>query len=835
MKKTARALRIRCLLVLLSVILAFPAIYRALPWIIAESLRYRLVLAGFTQVEVRTGYPSRDELSLDAIQLSRRSGNRISTLRATGVTVRYRPLELLSGRFARIHIPHAEIESGFIAGEAPARDEPAETARPSGLGALAPRYLLSRLPSDEAYLDALDAEFRIPDGRNYRVHATGRVANEQGLLTGEIRPAEGQALAFSAHVTASGGFELDLRAAGVSAPPVLHVVLHATAVDDRHLHIDGSARAELDGIMRLLRTGFRSEEKWPALAGTLESRWQGVVPMAADDWDAMKIGSDHSLKIKTGRANDAIRAIESRLEASVGIEGRRIRWRIGNRSELSARFEGRTDASAEPRIAMTFPNGMAGQAEIATERLNLRVAPGFSAHLVSALPSGFSSSGIDIELADGANLSYDTKPGRWAWEPFAFSTRPASLNWPGGAVEADAIALKIGELAGERAEWRGKGELRVANLKPKIQGKPLPAGEVRVEFQANPKQLGLEGAVTLSHGRVTLTGRARHALAGGGGSAQFDLTPVVFGESDFKLSQLLEPWPYPLDLHAGRIEAAGDSSWSRAPSRGALHFENRFTVTAEGLAGRFQSIGFKGLDARLVLSDLNGLQTVDPARISVARLDAGIPLTHLIMDAAVAGHAGSSGPTIDLRQFDVDLLGGTAHGGPVRWNAAHPDSPVVLALKRISLSQIVALERQQGVEASGLLDGRLPLEITKTHVALRGGELQARPPGGWIRYRPTEKVKAMAGANPGLEFVNQALSNLQYETLKVNADSTPAGDLALRVGLRGHNPDWQSDRPIHLNLNLQENVLMLLRSLRVADDLTDRMNRQIQERYRKKH
>jgi hypothetical protein len=205
------------------------------------------------------------------------------------------------------------------------------------------------------------------------------------------------------------------------------------------------------------------------------------------------------------------------------------------------------------------------------------------------------------------------------------------------------------------------------------------------------------------------------------------------------------------------------------------------------------------------------------------------------MKAAVTSYAGSAGPIIDLRQFGANILGGTIHAIPVRWDTVHPGTPVTLTLKGLSLSQIIALERHQGVEGSGLLDGRLPLEITNTHVALRGGELEARPPGGWIRYRPTEQVKAMAKDNLSLQFVNQALSNLQYNTLKAKADSTPKGDLTLRVELKGHNPDWQSGRPIHLNLNLQENILMLLRSLSVADDLTDRMNRQIQEHYRKIH
>ena len=88
----------------------------------------------------------------------------------------------------------------------------------------------------------------------------------------------------------------------------------------------------------------------------------------------------------------------------------------------------------------------------------------------------------------------------------------------------------------------------------------------------------------------------------------------------------------------------------------------------------------------------------------------------------------------------------------------------------------------------------------------------------------------MANNNPSMNILLQALGNLNYEVLKVNADSTLDGDLTLKVALKGRNPDWQSGRPIHLNLRLEENIPKLLRSLHLADDI----NTRVQEHYRNK-
>jgi hypothetical protein len=363
----------------------------------------------------------------------------------------------------------------------------------------------------------------------------------------------------------------------------------------------------------------------------------------------------------------------------------------------------------------------------------------------------------------------------------------------------------------------------------------LLTGEVSIKFQGDSKQFDFESVAALSQGKLLLTGRARHRLSSGRGSAYFDLAPVVFGESGSTLKQLLEPWPYPVDLHAGRIQAHGSGSWKLPTgdgSREALRFRNKITVKAEGLTGQFKTIPFKGLDAYLVLSD--GLRKVDPVRISIERLDPGVPITWLAAEAAVTAHADGSGYHIDLHRFDANLLGGAVHAVPGQWDTARPGHPMILNVKGLSLGQIIALEMEQGVEGSGTLDGRLPLQIAQNHVAIRGGELHARAPGGWIRYQPTGGAKALAEDNIGLQFVTQALSNLHYKTLKIKADSTPKGDLDLRVELRGHNPDWQANRPVHLNLNIQENIPMLLHSLSVAEDLTERVTRQVQEGYRKK-
>jgi hypothetical protein len=831
-KLTGRAPRNRRLLISLVGLLAPITIYWALPSVIAEFLQYRLALAGFTRVDIAAGRPSWDELRIDSIQASRRSGNRLLVVSAAGVRIRYRPLELLSGRLTSIRIEKTNIESRF--------DEAGhsldDTGDESGPLAFAPGHWLSDLPTDELSLERLNVDFRTTGGGVYAARAAAHVQNGRATLSGDLRPSAEQPFNFSAHANANGEFTLNVRAFGDAAPPVLDITVRGGDVTNGNMSVDGELRASLDGITGLLKPWLGSSRELPPATGRLESQWRGTVPVAGRSWDALELSSDHDLRIAMEVPNSSVRSVESHVRASASIAGRQIRWRIEEPSTLSARFTDTSNARSMPAAVMTFPKGMTGVVELAPENLIFDVAADSVMRLSPIEWNGISLSALDIALARTAKFRYDPELARWNFEPFELLTKPVTLRWTSGEIQIDPVSCKINALTRSNAGWEGKGEWRSRSVKPIVLDKRLPAGEISIKFQGDSKQLDFESVAALSEGKLLLTGRARHRLSSGRGSAYFDLAPVVFGESASTLKQLLEPWPYPVDVHAGRIHVHGSGSW-RLPtgdrSRETLRFRHKITVGAEGLAGQLKAVHFKGLDAHLVLS--NGFRKLDPVRISIERLDPGIPITWLAAEGAVTAHADGSGHRIDLHRFDAHLLGGTVHGIPDQWDTARPGPPIILNLRGLSLGQIIALEMQQGVEGSGILDGRLPLQITKTYAAIHAGELQARPPGGWIRYRPTEGAKALAEDNVGLQFVNQALSNLQYKTLKIKADSTPKGDLDLRIELRGHNPDWQANRPIHLNLNIQENIPMLLHSLSVADDLTERVTRQVEEGYRKKH
>ncbi len=51
--------------------------------------------------------------------------------------------------------------------------------------------------------------------------------------------------------------------------------------------------------------------------------------------------------------------------------------------------------------------------------------------------------------------------------------------------------------------------------------------------------------------------------------------------------------------------------------------------------------------------------------------------------------------------------------------------------------------------------------------------------------------------------------------------------------LQGNNPDYESGREINLNINVQQNMLKLLESLRYVDGLNEVLDQRVQQFYQR--
>ena len=399
------------------------------------------------------------------------------------------------------------------------------------------------------------------------------------------------------------------------------------------------------------------------------------------------------------------------------------------------------------------------------------------------------------------------------WSPPGDGT-PAlemTLGGEGGGWSLDGRA-RLAPLAGLAARWGLPLEDAAGELLLSARGRgPAAAGTLRLE----------EAALTLGALRlwgVSLAGRFRAA-----GPGAWDLTLVPGGRltlgpggaGDGPAATLVLQADLPLELRPGALSLPAGLRLGVQGAHGAWR--------ADGGALRLAPLS-------VVLAG-GGWRLPAPARLSLvlprletpSRVLGRLGPIRLEMDA---GRTGTRPPRVVLRRLEAGALGGVvALGRPLPLWPRPARSRTLVAVAGLDLARLVALEQRPELEASGRLDGSLPLELSPRGLRVEAGRLAARPPGGVIRYRPGPGARA--GGSPELGLTYRVLEDFRYHHLAARVDYSPAGDLRLRVALRGRNPAAAGGRPVHLNLSLEENLPALLRSLGLAGELGGQVERRL--------
>ena len=221
----------------------------------------------------------------------------------------------------------------------------------------------------------------------------------------------------------------------------------------------------------------------------------------------------------------------------------------------------------------------------------------------------------------------------------------------------------------------------------------------------------------------------------------------------------------------------------------------------------------RDLDAELALNWDDGaahLATVTP--LTLASLDVGVPITDLSLDLD------SDLTTWTVRRADARVLGGEIRTPQLTWPSPSWQ-PVVIT--RIELSRLAALQGEPAVALSGRVGGYIPLQLLPDSVAVNNGRLANETPLS-LAILPSSGAQAMAQSNQAVSIALDALNPLRIDTFQAQVDMAADGWLDARVTIRGQNPQ-RNNLPVVFNYTHRENVLELLRSLRIGDQITDQV------------
>jgi len=681
------------------------------------------------------------------------------TIVARDLVLRYRWADVWRGRLASLHIGALELRRRHRAGVAQV-----------GVPPLVSPALLRSLPVDVIEVASL------------RLHSfwgdwQGRASlRHEGLaMTLENRAHDVCQL----EMQAQGAF--DLHCAG----PALHV---AGKLQERGQQFELALEwtSDLAKLNSLLLHAGQMLDLAPTGGLVLQGRFS--LPRDARSWDALR-GQAH-MAVQASLLDGALRA---RFDGTLALAARQLAWRLDDQARLHI------------DELQLHGSHLAGVVDWRGRAVELRLQPQ-AQWLVRGRPGrGLRRLRLRLMLPDGARIRLGETPTL-----LHDTVVRAALQAESHGV---AVTIPDGRIDLSAGAWsEAHGVLRAREIRFARAGAVVHGRDVHLAFARRQGRWRGEGRMLFGDGVMPV----HLAFAYGGQQGWLRLRTgmreiAAHGPRVQSVLRALRPG---LTLRAGRW----DLRLQFHVRDGHTHGEVRLQV--QDLSGEDHGYIFTRAQGRLVFSYRDGSWRLAPATWSLARLQAGLDVRDLTLRVSMTRPAG--GRSIwRIDALSARLLGGTLAAASSVVDFNRPRNELRLRVRGLDLARIVALERQQGLRVSGRMDGELPVQIGPAGVRLREGRLQARSPGGRIRYRP--EGMADAARNPALSLALGALSDFRYDRLDVRADYWPDGRLVLRVHVHGRNPDFQQGRAVDLHVRIEENVHALLRSLGLAGDIEQQL------------
>ncbi|WP_221792995.1 intermembrane phospholipid transport protein YdbH family protein [Oceanobacter mangrovi] len=320
----------------------------------------------------------------------------------------------------------------------------------------------------------------------------------------------------------------------------------------------------------------------------------------------------------------------------------------------------------------------------------------------------------------------------------------------------------------------------------------------------------------LANSQIDLVTRLQHDLSSGSGDAQFRIRRGELAFSGLGISNLADLTG--LNVLSGSLAGQGWIDWNLNQQT----FEPNLMLRSDNLSLVY--------DNRFTAESLNWLLALRPAaegyningQLSARSLNSGIEISDPAARADITLARDFSWFTADLNEMNLRLLGGQIYIPAVRYDSRKPENAFAIKVDALQLGHLAALEPSAEIKAEGALDGALPIILGPDGPSIPQGTLYARSPGGVIRYQSQASI-ALAQTDPTVGLAMKALENFQFKQLSSDVSYQPDGSLNLGLKFEGHNPDFFDGQATHLNVNLDYNLLDLLASLRVADDLIARL------------
>jgi hypothetical protein len=367
---------------------------------------------------------------------------------------------------------------------------------------------------------------------------------------------------------------------------------------------------------------------------------------------------------------------------------------------------------------------------------------------------------------------------------------------------------------------------------------PIPAltfsGEVHLSsLDFSQTKIRTEAKLTGLNQRLDFSLHAQHDFSGmQKGAAQLYLNNFNLVWDELGLIEMMDLTQ--VQLLGGTLSAQGWLQWQQYQAdifdddSIAWQWQPDIMLRADDLAGVYNNTtAWDNVDFQMAVRRPFYQSFKLASQISANSLNPGIEISNILARSTTTIEPDFSKALIVIEEIHSDVLGGQVKVPLIRFDTSQEINAFGIEVEGLQLSQLAELEADSGISAIGTLDGVLPIILLPEGPQVPAGILYARSPGGIIKYQ-NQVASALKESDPSVSLAMQILEDFHYDKLQTNVTYQPNGELKLGLQFQGKNPTFFDGQATHLNLNLDYNLLDLLESLRISNDIVQTLENKYQ-------
>lgn len=224
-----------------------------------------------------------------------------------------------------------------------------------------------------------------------------------------------------------------------------------------------------------------------------------------------------------------------------------------------------------------------------------------------------------------------------------------------------------------------------------------------------------------------------------------------------------------------------------------------------------------GVNTEMSFSNMFPLQSQGRQTLTVDKFDPGFPLENGTIEFEMIPDG------VKVYSARWPLGDGFFSLDPFEWLYSNKVNRVVMRIENVSIGEFLKDVGDGALNATGDIEGTLPIVLSGIDVKVENGELFVRD-GGRIQYQSKQlnsisqldgtderAVKAMRQGNYR-DAAFEALKDFEYDELRVSIDGPLDGAMGVFLKFDGKNGEVLGGQPFRFNVGLEGELLNILRS-----------------------